>query len=277
MLVINGREVPVPGLESSNFLRTKSLGFTDTKDYSVRSTPWVRNICVHTRMGLKNQKFEHSDKNSKWDIFGVENASRDTRHASWHISIDSDGSFVCHLDLAKHKAYHAGQCNDHSIGIEMYQRSDGVITYETLESCVKILDVITREFKIQRQFAVEDTFCWRFANNKKSWKKSSKLSYDPKGECGETFVGIFGHRNATKNRGWGDPGDKIFLYLAQAGYEGFNVSRNEDREIWKSRQEKLGLLPPYDGIAGPGTVRVLEKNMPHGLWVERPGDDKYEK
>ena len=279
MLVINGQKVEVPGVESGCFLDNPKLGFTKKQDFRLRKTSWVRSICVHTRMGIWPQTHEPSKKNRRWDELGVRRASKDDRIASWHISIDSDGSFVCHLDLAKHCAYHAGQTNDYSIGIECWQSADGNVTPETLASCVRIIDVITREFKIQRQFCTENTICKRLARSRKPSPKSrsQQLAYMEGGGNGEDFVGVFGHRNCTKNRGRGDPGDRVFDLLREAGYEEFVIRANEDLNTWKTRQERLGMLPPYDGIPGPGTVRVIEAdNQAHGIWVPRPGDSSVE-
>ncbi len=275
MLVINGQRVEVPGVESACFLDKASLGFTKRRDFRLRKTSWVRSICIHTRMGINPQTHNPSKKDRHWDELGVKRASRDDRIASWHISIDSDGSYVCHLDLAKHCAYHCGQVNDVSIGIEMYQGADGNVTPETLATCVKIVDVLTREFKIQRQYCTDQTICKRLARSRKPSPKSrsQKLAYIKGGNDGKDVVGVFGHRNATRNRGLGDPGDKIFELLDDAGYEPFSIQRDEDLGIWKVRQERLGILAPHDGVPGPGTVRVVEAdNQKHGLWIPRPTD-----
>ena len=46
-------------------------------------------------------------------------------------------------------------------------------------------------------------------------------------------------------------------------------------ETWKVRQERMKMLPPHDGIPGPGTARVIEAGkQAHGIWIPRPGDDE---
>jgi len=269
-LVFKGKKVQVEGLSSSSFLDDTKLKFTDSKDYRARKTDWVRNICVHTRMGISPQKLIEGSRDRNWDERGVKYASNDSRTASWHISVDADGSFVCHLDLVTLAAYHCGQCNEVSIGIEMYQDSNGAITTATLDATVKILDTITRELKIQRQFPSEDKICTRFASN----RKSGGLAYLENGRSGTDWVGVFGHRNATSNRGKGDPGDYIFDRLRDAGYEEFSAENFEDIAAWKIRQERLG-IEVVDGIPGPSTVKVIEAdNQAHGIWIPRPGDDE---
>jgi hypothetical protein len=172
MLVINGRRVEVPGVESACFLDDPKLGFTNRRDFRNRKTSWVRSICVHTRMGINPQTHNPSTKDRRWDELGVKRASKDDRVASWHLSIDSDGSMVCHLDLGKHCSYHCGQVNDVSVGIEMYQTADGNVTPETLETCVKVVDVITREFKIQRQFCRDTGITQRLARGQSRLRRA---------------------------------------------------------------------------------------------------------
>lgn len=270
MLVINGVEVEVPGVESKSFLDDPIYGFTDPKDWSYRTTGWVRSICVHTRMGMWPQKLVTGGLNSRWDDVVAKRVSKDNRHASWHISI-ADDTFVCHLDLALVKAYHASQANEVSIGIEMFQDSKGRISELTLETAVKVIDVITREFGIQRQIPVERTISRRFARDKKGWKRHQKLAYVRGGLAGKDYVGVWGHRNGTRNRGQGDPGDMIFHHLENAGYEKYQVGQDMDKEAWKTRQRNLALR--QDGVPGPKTVRALKKaGYENGIWVPRPSD-----
>lgn len=266
-LVIDGRKVYIPEVESACFLDDPELGFTDPKDWAFRP-PGVRpqSICLHTRMGVHPQIIVDEMPNRRWDELVGPRVSRDERHASWHISIDADGSFVCHLDLGTIRAFHAGQTNDVSIGIEMYQLRNGTITKATLETAVIICNVITRELGIQRQIPKGYKISKRFANNTGGWHKRRKLSYIKGGERGTNYYGVFGHRNATRNRGKGDPGDEVFRLLKQEGYEVYDLDSNEDRDVWRARQAQLGITA--DGIPGPQTVAALKKaGYPEGIWV----------
>lgn len=267
-LVINGERHYIAEVESACFLDDRSFAFTDPKDYAMRPKgAVVKNICLHTRMGVSPQVVVDEMPNRRWDELVGRRISKDSRHASWHISIDADGSFVCHLDLATVKAYHAGQTNDGSIGIEMYQLRNGTITKATLETAVIICNHLTKLFGIQRQVPSERKISKRFANNTGGWHRRRKLAYIKGGERGTNFYGVFGHRNATRNRGKGDPGDEIFRLLEEEGYEVYDVDANQDRDVWKTRQRDLGLFP--DGIPGPKTVAALkEEGHVDGLWVQ---------
>lgn len=266
-LIINSKRVEVPGVKGANFLDNKKLAFNPKHVNKRKGTP--TSVCLHTAWGKSDQKFEKCTKPYNWgEVIPKRSWDRTT---SWHISINNDGTYACHADLVTAHTFHAKQMNTRSIGIEIYQNSEGVITYESLETAVKVLDVITKELGIQRQFPVEANRIKRFASNNTgaSWK----LEYIKGGMEGRSFSGIFGHRNATRNRGKGDPGDKIFSYLVSAGYEAFAVDQDEDIAVWKTRQEQVGITSGVDGIPGPATRKALTKaGYKHGLWVSRPGD-----
>lgn len=217
-LIIDGKRYDIPGIQSACFLDNPKFGFTDKRDYSLR-TGAPKSICLHTRMGVHPQKIVDSIPNRRWDELGVKRASSDDRNASWHISVDADGSFVCHLDCYRIAAHQASQLNQLSIGIEMYQTLEGEITKATLATTVKIVNLLTEVLSIKRQYPITDKIDVRFASNSGSWHKTRKLAYMPKGESGTNWNGVFGHRNLTRNRGKGDPGDEIFKLLAAEGYE----------------------------------------------------------
>lgn len=217
-LVIDGNRYDIAGIQSVCFLDNPKFGFTDKRDYSVRKGA-PRSICLHTRMGVHPQKIVDSIPNRRWDELGVRRASSDDRNASWHISIDADGSFVCHLDCYRIAAHHASQLNQLSVGIEMYQTLEGEITEATLATAVQICNKLTEVLSIKRQYIVDDKINVRFASNSGSWHKTRKRAYMPNGESGVNWDGVFGHRNVTRNRGKGDPGDEIFNRLKAAGYE----------------------------------------------------------
>lgn len=221
-LVFDGVRVDIPDIDSACFLDNPRFGFTDKRDFKVRKdTP--TSICLHTRMGVWPQKVVKQVKNRRWDEVGVRRGNSDDRTASWHISIDADGSFVCHLDLITTEAYHASQTNPYSIGIEMYQTLDGTITEATLNTAVKICDVIVDYLGLKKQFPTSDKICQAFARPDGKWHKYRKRAYMRGGKSGKGFSGVFGHRNATRNRGKGDPGDVIFEMLESAGYKPVDV------------------------------------------------------
>jgi hypothetical protein len=221
-LIFDGVKVVIPNVESASFLDNPKFGFTNPKDYGKRKGK-PKSICLHTRMGVWPQIVVSEVKNRRWDTVGVQRGSADDRTASWHISIDADGSFVCHLDLITVEAYHASQTNPYSIGIEMYQELDGTITVATLDTAVKICNVICNYLGITKQFPSSNAICQEFARPDGKWHSTKKRAYMRGGRSGANYSGVFGHRNLTRNRGKGDPGDIIFDLLEKEGYKRIDV------------------------------------------------------
>lgn len=277
-LVIAAKKYPVLDVQghplpSSSFLDDKKFALGKS-GYRLRRTNWVRGICLHTRMGVWPIQIQEQGKNRHWDEYVAKRWEDSGRMAGAHVAIDADGSFVCLADLQTAATYHAGQVNEYSIGIEMYQEPDGLMYKPTLMAAVALVDEITRRFGIQRQVCSERQVSLRFASPVRGRTKSSNLAFHPGGREGRDFVGIYGHRNCTRNRGLGDPGDLIFQFLKLAGYEEFDADADEDRHVWQSRQAQLGLPEDcLDGIAGPMTCEaLLDQGKPYGLWVPRPTD-----
>jgi len=268
-LIFDGRVVETPGYDSVDFRDPK---YHLRKGYRPRETSWIRGICLHTRMGKVSNRVRETGVDRRWDEVLAERWGRGDRMAGAHIAIDADGSYGCLVDIVKYAAFHASQLNDTSVGIEIYQGADGTLYKPALETAVYLVDVLTRELGIQRQFPLETKIARRLARGgRRPWRKSHRLSWMDEGEGGENFCGVYGHRNGTRNRGLGDPGNQIFAMLAAAGYEVFPIDADADREAWRKRQRELGLRA--DGIPGPKTRRALElAGYQHGLWIPRPSD-----
>ncbi len=263
MIVIDGKEIEVPGIPVLSFLDDPVLALGN-EDCRRRGTKWVRNICVHTTKGKKGKLKPGLGKNTNVEQRIGRLWATDGRHAGAHLSIDSDGSVGCHADLLRTATYHAGDVNEVSIGIEIYQEGDGGVYEEQLAVVVQLIDWLCRRFSIQRQMPpVKDrTLIPRIAQGARD------------------VVGVYGHRHVTTNRGPGDPGDAIFNRLALSGFEQFNYRDDEDRAVWKERQQEIwikvtGQNPSRsqrDGIAGPGTAAMLlAAGYADGMWID-PGD-----
>lgn len=263
-LVVNGKEVLVEGLNIINFKDDPRL-VRGPEDGAARDTNWVRQVIIHTTRGIPgggNNTPQSVNPGSGPDLgkeFDVNNywTTSDAQSGA-HLIIDTDGSIGCIADLQTEKMYHAGDrgVNRTSIGIEIYQMGDGSIYESSLIACVKLCNALAELFGIQKQIH------WPY-------KKGPVFRLDAGGsDC----VGFFGHRDVSNNRGAGDPGDIIMEMLMADGYEFFDFSESEDIDIWKDRQEQLGLLA--DGIPGPKTVEMLKSaGFEDGLWVSGDVDD----
>ena len=260
-VIIRGTEIKIPGLSIQNFKDEPKFKLKPN-DGRKRPNTWVRGIVLHTTKGLPGGKSKTPQKikpgngpNHGRDEKVARMWSLDDRNAGAHLIVDSDSSWVNTCDLQEFAAYHAGNVNTVTVGIEIYQESDAGLYEEQLASVVKMVDFLTRTFSIQRQVH------WPY--HRHAIKRGLHRGTD--------MVGVYGHRDCSNNRGPGDPGDAIIQLLCDAGYESFDFEAEEDKETWKVRQDQLDLLP--DGIPGPATAAALTRlDYKDGLWVSRPGD-----
>ena len=279
MIVAGGTRHELAGVETFDFTQDPRYRLS-REGWRPRKTAWIRSIGIHTRLGmpvkLQPGRREGPRGRPGWDEQFAGRMNRDGRYAGAHIAVDGDGSAACVADVRRAAAYHAGPCNDVSVGLEMYQDAQGRVWQATIDTTVRIVDLLTRVLRIQRQIVREVGICRRFARPTRGTKRSHELAYMEGGASGADFVGVWGHRNATRNRGPGDPGDEIMLALQGAGYEPFWVDQGEDLDTWAKRQIDVGFHEDMDcdGIPGPFTASALEHyaDRPHGLWVSRPGD-----
>lgn len=271
-LIFDGKRVDIPGLTSVDFQENKEFMLNKRGYHDRPDNTWIRGIVIHTRMGIESDLIVDVGADRRWDELVAKRWARSGRMAGAHIAVDADGSFSCMCDIVKHSAHHAGHVNDFTVGIEMYQGGNGVLYKATFDTTVKIVDVLTRELGIQRQVPSETGPSLRILKGgRKPWKKSRRLAWTMGGKGGDDFTGVYGHRNVTRNRGRGDPGDHIFAELVRVGYEMHSIDNGEDKRAWIARQYKLGVSP--DGIPGPKTRKALEDSgFRHGLYVDRPSD-----
>jgi len=260
-LIIDHADIEVAGLSIRNKNDDPKLQLA-AGDYRRRPNTWVRGIVLHTTRGIPGGKDRRPQEirpgmgpDTGRDERLAQMWARDSRKAGVHLAVDHDGSVCCFADLHRDATYHAGNVNNVTIGIEIYQGSDAELYEGQLEVVVKLVDALTRMFGIQRQ--VPHRYLGRAV------ERGLRRGID--------MVGVYGHRDCSNNRGRGDPGDHIMGMLADAGYETYNYALDEDLMVWEERQRALGVLP--DGIAGPATRAALwAEEYAHGLWVSRPGD-----
>lgn len=261
-LIIRDTEIEVPGLDIRSWHDDPKLKLSG-EDYRARPTTRVRGIILHTTKGIPGGKDRRPQDvrpglgpDTKRDERLARMWSMDDRRAGAHLVVDHDASMTCLADLQEHMTFHAGNVNAVTIGVEIYQGSKAELYQGQLDAVVTLVDFLTKTFSIQRQL--------HHPYGRQALKRGLKRGID--------MVGVFGHRDVSNNRGEGDPGNPIMSLLIDAGYEAFNFAHNEDKEVWASRQETLGLLP--DGIPGPRTAAALltKTGRSHGLWVSRPGD-----
>jgi len=264
-LLVNGKQQAVPDL---NIINAHDVEWCrlDPKDFRPRPTSWVRQIILHTTKGDWPQRVLSGHGPGGRAKLVADMWRGDPTSSAAHLVIDNDGTVACLCDLATVETYHATVSNPWSIGIEMYQEGcdDGHYgVHEAVYAAAeKLVPALCRMFGIQFQIP--------------------KLPYKNEPlrrliDGGESCVGVFGHRDNTGQRGYGDPGDEIFARLAAAGAERFDHNAGEDLDVWKGRQRALndgGATLTIDGVPGPSTIEALRAaGHPDGIWAlgGRPG------
>src|SRR4030042_3015787 len=105
-LIINQKEVAVPGLEIINYYDERKLKLIPGGDMRERHTRWIRSICWHNTKNiptiLKPGKGPHTDLEHRITNWW----SKDAKHAGAHLCVDWDGTVGCLADLLLDATYH---------------------------------------------------------------------------------------------------------------------------------------------------------------------------
>src|SRR5215467_4682450 len=133
-LIIDGKEVQVPGVSIRNFKDEPKLALRVGKadgmnDGGARTLP-VTLVVLHTTKGIPDAT-DRREQVIKPGL-GPDTSAEDRTALYWatdptpsgaHIVVDHNGTAACLADLKTICAYHAGQfeVNQRSIGIEIFQ------------------------------------------------------------------------------------------------------------------------------------------------------------
>ena len=213
-LLINGVRYPVPGVPV--------ITWADDPKRAPRATDGrVRvnaptGIVLHTSRGVPGGVREGSRVSTRAEQLARYQAST-PRDVSWHITVDSDGDVLQQADLSTWMAWHASSANGWTLGIECVQHPDsGDLWTKQLEALVSVCRTICAALSIPRTVPV-DAHGKPFSGVVKAWQEKGE------GGQGKRFAGLVGHRNLTRNKGPGDPGDAVFMALLAGGFSGVLV------------------------------------------------------
>lgn len=257
-LLIRDKLVDVPGLTiiPPATHGGPSWAVLDVGDYRMRHTSWVRQVILHTTKGAPKQYVRAGAGQSGAARNVADFWHRDPTHSAAHLVIDRDGTVLCLADLALHCCYQATVSNDWSVGIELYQESDGGLHEAVFDAAAKLVPAICGALGIPFQIHAA-----RYTGH----PLQRMLNGGP--DC----VGVLAHRDNTEQRGWGDPGDEVIHRLVSAGAEPLDYGKGEDLERGKARQAWLNAHGGHlvvDGLVGPASLAEARRQ---GLaWRDAP-------
>jgi hypothetical protein len=260
-LIAGGVPYAAPGLTVTTWLDSPDLWSEACSRPSPRGGKTVRAVIWHSSRGLPADDRGpialspgagpgHDPRSCSYEVWAP-----DSRCPGAHVVVDHDGQAYQLADLEDTATAWCPGWRGQAVNAALYQGPTGQLYEAQLGAAVVLTDCLTRILGIQRQIP------HRYLG------PMPRLL-----EACSDVVGVFGHRDAAKNRGPGDPGSPLFYRLGRAGYEPVDFSLRGDRTIWVGRQRRYGITPD-DGVAGRSTVECLRAaGIPHGVWVRRPGD-----
>jgi hypothetical protein len=247
MLIIDRKPVPTNGYVSLNWNDDSAFRMNIPQDGAPRGNQRVNMVGIHTTEGKRavfrpGRKAHHNGAQQY-----IKSWQRSAREAAAHMLIGWDAIVYQIADLQTEMAYHIGGLNRVSIGIEIVQ-IENIIYLDQLVTLVQLCKDLSEYCGIQPMIHLP--------------YKGGPVARIREGK----FFGFFGHRDQTDDRGYGDPNDEPLIYLRDAGFEAFDVSKGEDVTAWKQRQTALGVTP--DGVPGRGTFEALKAaGYKKGIWA----------
>jgi hypothetical protein len=211
-LIIAGRRVPVPGLDLKTYLDDPSI--PRATDGSPRDPARVSAIILHTTRGAKGGRLVAGSRASTEAEAKARYQASTSRDVSWHFTVDTDGTVVQSADAASWLAWHATHANGYSVGIEIVQPSASPDLYQAQAAAVvTLVSALADAMGIPKVTPV-DGAGKPVHVPVPDWQEASE------GGRQLGFNGVAGHRNTTRNRGYGDPSDIPFLALLANGFRG---------------------------------------------------------
>ena len=211
-LIIDGQRVQTPGLETISWLDDPAV--PRVRDGRRRVPQSARAIVLHTVHGklgpLSDVPSAPSTRAERYARYQAGSA----REVSWHLTVDTDGTVVQSNDPGTWYTRHAEHATGYSIGIEMVQQQDSPDLWQAqIDATVRLVTVLCEVFNIPKVTVVNASGAPE-SGIVRDWQEADE------GGRQLAFNGVAGHRNLTRNKGPGDPGDLPFQALLAAGFRG---------------------------------------------------------
>ena len=257
-LVLDGLPVQTPGHDTLSWLddpRLPHVGARRRDDGFPRTPADVTAGTVHTSKGKLGRLLRGAGPASTAaERLARYQASTD-RDVSWHFTIDTDVTVVQSADPGAWACWHAGQVNGSTFGIELVQADDYALYEAQLRELAWLVSLLCERYRVPKAVPV--------GPDGKPWAGIiPELMKAPEGDSGRSWRGVYGHRNCSRRRGKGDPGDHAMLALLGAGFSRVPLDR-------KGRRTAAGA--PACGEA-PAAVRCAAPEPPPGVaaWPTPP-------
>lgn len=194
-IIINGVAVDLPGCRALSWHDDPTLRLHFPLMGVARRQLEVQAVVLHTTRGDRSDIVLDGEAPPEACTARatVRAWQRGDRHAGAHLVVDADGTLLCLGDLAREVAYHCVGCNGTSVGVEVVQQPNGAIYRRQVEVVVALVQLLTERLRVPRRVA------WPYRGARAGM---------------ELARGVFGHRDASNNRGAGDPGDVIMGTIA---------------------------------------------------------------
>lgn len=209
MIVLGGRQIATPGLETISWLEDRKI--PRATDFNDRTKP-IACVLLHTVHGKRGALKPGSKSSVRAEAYAKYQAATE-RDVSWDYTVDTDGTIIASNDPLTRYTWHAGPpvVNSQSIGIEAVQDDDGAQYSDGIAAEVRFVELLCEKLNLPRRTPVD-------ANG----APFQGLLDD------QVFRGVYGHRNIWKlkdghrvtMKGLGDPDDHVFHALLRAGFQG---------------------------------------------------------
>lgn len=213
-LVLGGNSYPTPGRDTKSWLddpRLPHIGASRRDDGEARTRDEVRSIVIHTTKGKLGPLLTSTPPRSEKAESLARYQSRTERDVSWHATVDVDGTVVQSADPDVWECWHAGRVNGSTVGVELVQLDDRALYAEQLDAAVWLVATLCDRYGIPHTIPV--------GPDGRPWAGIiPELMKAPEGDSGKSWSGVYGHRNCSRRRGAGDPGDHVFAALLAAGF-----------------------------------------------------------
>lgn len=239
-LVLDGEHIATPGRDTKCWVddpRVPWIGDHPKDDGFARTPDRVQAVGVHTSKGRRGPlSVTEAGPSEKAEALA---RYQDTtpRDVSWHFTIDVDGTIVQSADPGHWACWHAGQVNGHTIGIELVQLDNLTLYPAQLEALVWLVGLLCDRYQIPKTVPVGP-------DGEPFSTIIPELMSKPEGDAGATWRGVYGHRNCSRRRGFGDPGNHPFLALLRAGFTGVRVDAKGRRVVTSAEGAPPVAVPP---------------------------------